>query len=203
MPNTEKKTYHHGNLHEALLVTATQMLIEAGVEALSLRKLAEKVGVSRTAAYHHFKNKNDLLCAIAGNGFKQWQLKAQQIFLDDYRKPEQQIKAFAFAYLEFANQNAHIYDLMFGGTIWKNKHSNQSLENIAYPTFDYQVEMISHWQKIGLLANYNSLRMSQVLWGTLHGIAKLTIDGIYTEQASIEEMCECAVDIFLKSAKNE
>ena len=67
---TNKKTkYHHGDLRQALIDTATKMVEKDGVSSLSLRKLAEQVNVSRTAAYHHFTDKHDLLCAIAAKGF--------------------------------------------------------------------------------------------------------------------------------------
>ena len=57
--------YHHGDLHAALLREAAVLLREQGVEGLSLRRLAERAGVSRTAPYHHFEDKNALLCALA------------------------------------------------------------------------------------------------------------------------------------------
>jgi AcrR family transcriptional regulator len=62
------KNYHHGNLRAELLDTALQRLHEEGVEALSLRALARSVGVSQTAPYRHFSDKNDLLAALATRG---------------------------------------------------------------------------------------------------------------------------------------
>ncbi|MCW8832865.1 MAG: TetR/AcrR family transcriptional regulator, partial [Colwellia sp.] len=70
-------SYHHGDLHSSLLETATAMITEQGIDALSLRKLAERIGVSRTAAYHHFKDKNDLLSAIAAQAFASWHAQAK------------------------------------------------------------------------------------------------------------------------------
>ena len=67
---TSRSSYHHGDLRAALLAAARDMIAEAGIEGLSLRKLAERAGVSRTAPYHHFQDKNDLLCAIAAEGFQ-------------------------------------------------------------------------------------------------------------------------------------
>ena len=57
--------YHHGNLRQSLLASSLQLLREGGVEALSLRKLAELSGVSRAAPYHHFADKQALLAAVA------------------------------------------------------------------------------------------------------------------------------------------
>lgn len=194
----KKSNYHHGDLRPVLLETATTMLEQGGLDALSLRKIALEIGVSRTAAYHHFKDKHELLCAIAALGFERWQEEAKEIFSSQVTK-EQQVRHFVFGYLSFATKNAHLYDLMFGRTLWKEQGSNQSLKDAAYPTFQFQVEMMKHWQTLGLLPNdHSALRTSQVIWGTLHGIAKLMIDGVYTEQSSIEDMCECAIDLFLQ-----
>ena len=55
--SVSRPTYHHGDLREALLQAAKALIAEAGIENLSLRKLAERAGVSRTAPYHHFSDK--------------------------------------------------------------------------------------------------------------------------------------------------
>lgn len=195
----EKNSYHHGNLHASLLSVATEMLNQQGINSLSLRKIAENVGVSRTAAYHHFKDKNDLLCAIAAQGFIQWQSDSQQIFNNKERSYEQKYRDFVYAYISFATKNPNLYDLMFGRAIWKEQCANKQLKDVAYPSFEQQVQITKLWQQQGLLSNdENSLRLAQVVWGTLHGIAKLIIDGIYTDTSNIDEMCDCAVNVFLK-----
>tara|TARA_R110001583_G_scaffold1152_14_gene9581 strand:- start:2308 stop:2982 length:675 start_codon:yes stop_codon:yes gene_type:complete len=203
--NTKNSTYHHGDLQSSLLATATAMITEQGIEALSLRKLAERIGVSRTAAYHHFKDKNDLLCAIAAQGFTSWQTQAKQIFTNNKLTDQEKYHTFVHFYVRFASQNAAIYKLMFGSTLWKKKegkesekqNSSQSLIDVAYPSFQYQVEMTQAWQQKGILPkSQNSLRLAQVTWATLHGIAQLVIDGIYGDDSQIDEMCQCAVDLF-------
>ena len=68
---TQTARYHHGDLHATLLQEANTLLNEQGIEGLSLRKLAERAGVSRTAPYHHFRDKNALLCALATQAFRQ------------------------------------------------------------------------------------------------------------------------------------
>jgi len=193
------KPYHHGDLQTQLLRAATEMINQSGVEALSLRKLAEKVGVSRTAAYHHFRDKNDLLCAIAAQGFIKWQNHSEQIFQNKTITPAEKYRQFVHQYVQFATQNPSLYELMFGNVIWKNNSSTPKLRDIAYPSFQYQLEMTKIWQQQGLIAPHeNSLRLAQVTWATLHGIARLLIDGIYADTHHIEEMCDCAVRLFLQ-----
>jgi AcrR family transcriptional regulator len=206
--SSKNSTYHHGDLQSSLLETATAMITEQGIEALSLRKLAERIGVSRTAAYHQFKNKNDLLCAIAAKGFTAWQTQAKQIFNDNKLTDEEKYHTYVHFYVRFATKNAAIYKLMFGSTLWKKEDdkpsSSQSLIDVAYPSFQYQVEMTESWQQKGILPkSKNPLRLTQVTWATLHGIAQLVIDGIYADDSHIDEMCQCAVDLFMSQQNDK
>lgn len=196
-----KENYHHGDLRQALLESAKLMLAESGVDSLSLRKIAERVGVSRTAAYHHFADKHALLCAIAGSGFHLWQTQMNKISSATYPTKKAQYRDFVYRYLAFATQHPHLYNLMFGPAVWQDKQATDELKAAAFPTFENQVSVVKEWQQQTLLPKSHSpLRLSQVIWGTLHGIAKLTIDGIYTEQSSIDEMCECAIELMLQQA---
>ena len=65
---SNKANYHHGNLRETLIEASAHIIKLQGIEGLSLRKLADQVGVSRAAPYHHFKDKNALLAAVAEQG---------------------------------------------------------------------------------------------------------------------------------------
>lgn len=195
-----KTKYHHGDLRKSLICNATDMVTEVGIDGLSLRKLAERIGVSRTAAYHHFTDKNALLCAIAEQGFEQWHQRSTEIFSDDSLSNQDKYRCFVHAYIGFATTHPSLYELMFGRTIWKENNSTQSLKDIAYASFNHQVEMTKLWQVQGIiLPGENTLRLAQVTWATLHGIARLVIDGVYAQESQIDEMCECAVNVFLTS----
>jgi AcrR family transcriptional regulator len=193
----DKSSYHHGDLRGTLLNAASLMLKEMGIEGLSLRKLADKVGVSRTAPYHHFTDKNQLLCAIAEQGFLRWQQDAKFIFNQTELSPKEKYRQFFHGYIRYAADNPEMYDLMFGRTIWKKNSATSELRAVAYPSFHHQVEMTKEWQTQGLMpSDEDTLRLSQVTWGTMHGIARLLIDGIYADRSHIDEMCDCAVNLF-------
>jgi AcrR family transcriptional regulator len=183
-----------------LLIAAKELIAEAGIENLSLRKLAERAGVSRTAPYHHFSDKNDLLCAIAAQGFLRRHQEARDTFNNSRLTAEEKFAEFICGYIKFAVNNPEEYELMFGRNIWKQNNSTQELRDVAYPCFQHQLEMITSWQQMGLISGDNPLRTSQVIWGAVHGIAKLWIDGIYTDSAQIEEVSLCAVKLFIKTA---
>ena len=65
------RPYRHGNLPVALQAAARQILDENGLHAVGLRETARRVGVSATAAYRHFTNKEDLLASVAAEGFQE------------------------------------------------------------------------------------------------------------------------------------
>ncbi len=198
MNQTANKTsYHHGDLRASLLDAAKAMLKESAIEGLSLRKLADRVGVSRTAPYHHFKDKNELLCAIAEEGFSNWHTLAQRIFELPNLSAKEKYQQFIHGYISYAADNPELYDLMFGRTIWKKKAATEQLKEVAYPSFQFQITMTKLWQEQGLMPkSEDTLRLAQVTWGTMHGIARLLIDGIYADNSHIDEMCETAANLF-------
>ena len=66
----KRDSYHHGDLRATLLGVAAHMIAERGVEGVTMRGLAEQIGVSRSAPYRHFADKAALLAAVAEDGFK-------------------------------------------------------------------------------------------------------------------------------------
>lgn len=208
-PSKAKAQYHHGDLRSSLLKAAQHLLNQEGIEGLSLRKLGEELGVSRSALYHHFKNKNELLCAVAADGFVKWkeQVVAKTNDVDEDAGQETCFRNFVQSYVRFAYENPNLYDLMFGRPIWQQStYNTSSLKETAYPAFQDVRNIVKRWQSLGLMPpEENTLRLTQVLWSTVHGIARLIIDGIYiTEDSSnklsrqVDEMCECAISLFLK-----
>src|SRR5713101_8147875 len=65
------KTYHHGNLREALLEAAIRLIAEVGPTAFTLREVARRAGVSHNAPYRHFRDRDDLMAAVAAQGFRE------------------------------------------------------------------------------------------------------------------------------------
>lgn len=191
-----QRPYHHGDLRQSLLREADSLLREQGIEALSLRKLADKVGVSRTALYHHFADKNALLCALAARGFESLEaLLAPSALIE--AEPATRYARFARLYLDFALGNRALYGLMFGHTLWQQQLADDNLKTVAYHTFREHRAAVARWQAAGILpADQDSLRLTQVTWGTLHGLAHLVIDGIYADSAHLDELCQCVGQLF-------
>src|SRR5258706_14983608 len=96
-------TYHHGELRPALLRVAAKILEKEGRDAISLRDLARRTGVSHGAPYRHFADRDALLAALTAEGFA---LLASELEGRPWRDQ-------AMAYLRFALANPERFRLMF------------------------------------------------------------------------------------------
>lgn len=189
--------YHHGDLRATLLQEAAVLLKEQGIEGLSLRRLAERAGVSRTAPYHHFKDKSALLCALATQAFEQMDQLLSQVQVDD-RNTEQLLRNTVRAYLRFATANPELYELMFGRILWKNGQASEELKTIAYASFrNYAEQVGSLVNTSDLSTDADPLRLAQASWATLHGLSRLIIDGIYVDLGDMEAVSDQAVQLML------
>ena len=195
-----KNSYHHGDLRQSLLTNATEIIREGGIEALSMRKLADRTGVSRTAPYHHFKDKNELLCAIAEEGFRH-----QEDSIHDIPKKFPKLNSLALfeqyvlAYIRFADQHPETYDLMFGKEIWKIGRPTEQLKEVSKASFHRWVHLVAQLQQREVFPEeIPPLRVAQTCWATLHGLCRLMNDGIYLDRGDLEEMGRSAVGMLVK-----
>lgn len=193
-----KTQYHHGDLRQSLIDQAITMLSDSGVEGLSMRALADAVGVSRTAAYHHFKDKNELLCALAEQGFQDWNHHLHALLLEVPQDPQAWFRSFARAYIQFARDHSEQYDLMFGRPIWKKGSPTDSLKTVSSASFHQYVEFVERCQEQGVFyGEVSGQKAAQVTWGTLHGLCRLLNDGVYLDQASLNSMCDAAARMLI------
>ena len=107
----EPKPYHHGDLRRALLRAAVIVLEREGSSALSLRAVAREAGVSPAAPYHHFKDKSELLNAVATEGFSR--LRAAMADALAAAHGEEMRSSLGVAYVEFAQAHPALYRVMW------------------------------------------------------------------------------------------
>lgn len=107
-----RDTYHVGNLAPQLLGAAREMLEEVGPTKLSLRAVAERVGVSSAAAYHHYANRAELIGHLAAQGFCELAHALAQ--RDAHATGVRKLRDSSLAYFRFARGNPALYQLMFG-----------------------------------------------------------------------------------------
>jgi AcrR family transcriptional regulator len=114
-----RRGYHHGNLREALIGAARDLLAERGPEGFTLIDAARRAGVSPAAPYRHFRDKDALLAAVALEGFRTFGAR-QAGAMRGAADPVSAFRAMGLAYLAFAREEPGAYAAMFmahpGGT---------------------------------------------------------------------------------------
>jgi AcrR family transcriptional regulator len=111
-PVKNDSSYHHGDLRGALVKAAAAKIERGGYENLSLRELAESLGVSRAAPYRHFADRRALLAAVAAGGFDRLKVIYGNAITSG-RSPRARLAAAGRAYLGFAAERPQLFRLMF------------------------------------------------------------------------------------------
>ncbi|OUS40584.1 hypothetical protein A9R00_05295 [Oleispira antarctica] len=177
---TETTRYHHGNLRLALLDAAITQIKEVGVDKLSLRGIARTVGVSQTAPYRHFKDKNQLLAEIAAQAFTEL-YECSRSVIDPSASAIANIQATGMAYLQYAIKNPEKYRLLFGSTI-QNRRSYSMMVEAGEKSFQTLIDQVELGIEAGDFIPGCSLLLANTLWTQVHGSASLILDGFYQDR---------------------
>jgi len=168
------KPYHHGDLRRALLDEALRTIETQGVEHLTLRTVGARLGVSRSALYRHFADKQSLLATVGKEGFR----KLRQALADAWEGNGHGrigFDAMHRAYVQFAVAHPSHYRVMFGADNDKAQHP--SLAVAAGQAFGDLLGVITLCQAAGKLRGQEPGQVAGPLWSLVHGIASLAIDG--------------------------
>src|SRR5271167_4183220 len=95
------RPYHHGNLKQALIDAAVALIAEVGPQGFTLREVARRAGVSHNAPYRHFLDKDDLLAAVAAEGFERLN-ESMTKAMRKGRTGAEQLRLAGRGYVEFA-----------------------------------------------------------------------------------------------------
>jgi AcrR family transcriptional regulator len=167
-------TYHHGNLHDALVLRGVEILASEGAAALSLRRAARDVGVSQTAPLHHFDGKVGYLAAIATHGFRM--MFEQRIgALRNKTDPRDRLLGVMLAHLQFAIDHGALFQVMFGPEI-PNKAQFPDLEQAARRSYGILETCVGEYlaSRNASLARVRPAALAA--WTACHGLATLMVD---------------------------
>ena len=170
------RQYHHGNLRATLIEAGLKLIEEKGVRALTLREIGNQVGVSRTAAYRHFADKEALLAAICEAGFAQF---ADTLDLARRRARKgfaSRLTAMALAYVRFAVEHPAHYEVMFG---WRGGLADVTpvpKSESAARAFGILESTISEGQQTGDVRPGDTAMLARLVWAQVHGISTLRLE---------------------------
>jgi AcrR family transcriptional regulator len=167
------RPFHHGNLRAALLSGAVETVREQGVEALSLRDLARRVGVSHAAPRRHFPDRQALLDALAEHGFRS--LAAAVAEADGTAgRPAERFRAVAAAFVGFAAEQPALMELMFTR---KSADQNPDVAQAAGEFFAAVDEVMRDALRTGPPLPVDAARRELLVIAALNGIATLAAAG--------------------------
>jgi AcrR family transcriptional regulator len=160
-----------GRLKERLLQAALEHLSDRPVEHLSMRQVAQDLGVSHQAPYVHFGSKKAFLAAVAGAGLQAAADRARRAVATAGPGPVAKLHAVADAYLAFIRDHPHVHDLAVGPLVAKADHPLLQAGAIAW--WDLLHDTVEACQPVGT-TEAEVLRRSAVVWGVVYGIARLS-----------------------------
>lgn len=182
--------YHHGALREALLEEGQSLLVNEGPQAVSLRALARRIGVSHSAPERHFATRQELLDALAVSGFSQLSAALRQALADHPGDLEGQYRAAARAYVSFAQENGPLLDLMWAP---RPRRPEDPITAAASELIGLTAALVAEAAEDNPMGHVSPLRALTV--ATLQGLATLAATHRLSRQ-EVDAAIEEAVTVF-------
>ncbi len=174
MSTSERSTYHHGNLRPALIAAARALLDEGGPGAVGLREAARRVGVSPTATYRHFRDKDDLLAAVAAEGFREFAAALA-------RGGRESFSAMGAAYVDFALARPGMFRLMFSPLLARSE-LHPELKAAADEAFAQLRRGVESRAAGGEDKSEGVDAAAIAAWSLVHGLSHLILDGVLPKE---------------------
>jgi AcrR family transcriptional regulator len=193
--------YHHGNLREALIRAALDMIAERGVAGVALAELARAVGVSAAAPYRHFRDRNALLAEVARRGFEQLAAEMAAAWDEGRPDPVGAIERCGRAYLAFARREPATFAAMFGDGATGEETEVRRASDAALAVLRRAAEAACATGGAG--RRPPALMVALHIWSLAHGIAALFVGGGATLRRKLpmtpEELLEAGLLLYLES----
>jgi AcrR family transcriptional regulator len=192
-----KRGYHHGDLKAELVRAALAAVEQGGPDAVSLREIAEQLGVSRAAPYRHFADRRALLAEVAALGFADL-ARAYDKARADAAQPLDALRGTARAYLGLAFGRPGLFRLMFGSDIL-GADAPLSLQRPARAAWESLRAAVAAADPGADRATIN--RRTITGWSTLHGFIALVqgerLQAFMTDPLSEAELVEAIIETTL------
>jgi AcrR family transcriptional regulator len=192
--------YHHGNLKEALLRAALELIAQKGPAGFTFAEAARWAGVSPAAPYRHFRDRDELLASVALRGFEKFETVLARAWDDGRPDVFVALDRLGKAYLEFARTEPAYYSAMFeaGIPLATNPELREAGER-AFAVLRGAAEKLC--VQIPLRTRPPALMVALHIWAMSHGVASLFGRGDAARRTlpmSPEELLEAQVLVYLR-----
>jgi AcrR family transcriptional regulator len=187
-----KAAYHHGDLRTALLRAALALLAESGANALSLRAVARRAGVSPAAPYRHYADREALVSAVAAVGYRE--LAERLTTAHPSPSSPEQLASVAIAYVQFALEKPALFRIMFGEPCDR--------DNDERVTATAAVSLYVRGIVERSFPQADPEALATAIWAFVHGLAFLYLDGKLdaSTQTVVAERVKAAVEALLTAS---
>ena len=170
--------YHHGDLRQALLETAGRLVERDGLPALTLRAIARELGVTHMAAYHHYRDRRDLLAALATRGYERLgeALAKRTAGMPD---PRAALKEVGVGYVAFAVTHPGYFRAMFSMELEEVRHE-EPLKSAAATAYAVFADAL----RAAAAAEADVEVAATAAWALVHGLSVLLLDRQLPGQAA-------------------
>ena len=171
-----------------ILSSARDIYLEEGLQGLSMRKIAAKVGVSATALYRHFDNKEAIVAEMLEEGFR---IFGRYLYMA-LREPtvEGRMRASGQAYVSFALEQPKYYETIFMSPTetWAEQPPESHIEG-GMATFQFLVDRVKEGMDAGIFRKDDPEDVAVTIWAQSHGLVSLYLTGrIEASEAEFREM---------------
>jgi len=191
--------YHHGNLKEALIRAALELIAQKGPAGFTFAEAARWAGVSPAAPYRHFRDRDELLIDVARSGFDQFEAVLARAWDDGRPDAFAALDRMGKAYLQFARSEPAYYSAMFEAGI-PPEASPELRDGAERPVAVLRTEVERLIATMPVGDRPRVLMMTMHIWSLSHGIASLFGRGDSARRSlpmSPEDLLEAAVLIYL------
>jgi AcrR family transcriptional regulator len=198
--NQGPRGYHHGNLKEALIRAALELIAQKGPAGFTFAEAARWAGVSPAAPYRHFRDRDDLLIDVARRGFDEFALALTRAWGEGRPDPSAAFERLGRAYLEFARAEPAYYSAMFEGGVPLDANPElREASDRAFAVLRTAAEKLI--AEMPAERRPPALMMALHVWALSHGIASLFGRGDAGRRSlpmSPEELLEAGVLVYLR-----
>lgn len=187
------RSYHHGNLKPALLDASLALIRTVGPGAFTLREVARRAGVSHNAPYRHFRDRGELLAALAADGFNRL-TKSMTDAAKGGSGALDRLRLSGRGYVQFALRYPQHFAVMFETPKRLDTYADaQAGGERAFATL---VGYVEECQSVGALRPGDSKSLALIAWSMVHGVAKLAIAGQlpFSKTIDVLEFTDTATD---------
>jgi AcrR family transcriptional regulator len=193
-----EKSYHHGDLRNALIVAAAELIEESGSLGFTMADAARRAGVSNAAPYRHFQDKEALLEAVSQLGFFGLGKIARKVREQHPAGSIEAIIALGQNYIAFVTEKSAFYDLMWGD-IGKRAFDAAKFDRNAVGFF-VLVDTVRAYLAAQGATDVDELDTAIKLWALVHGFSAICMSGklpYFHPAADVPAMLDAATRSFL------